>query len=188
VTIGSEDRGQPEFAPPGPPARGRSAVFSIAIALAAVFVVGIGVLGIAAARLMPAALEAKTRSDESICRNNLKQIGLAAIQYADDNHFFPNVPSDPTGRKALELLVPRYFDRSDIFTCPCREDGDFSYEGFPVLIATTDVRSTRPIAWDKNPHPGGRRCVLLANLQVERVDEARFQELLVKAREPESRR
>jgi hypothetical protein len=181
-------QGEPEFAQPvAPPPKGRGALFFIVIILAVLFVLGICMVGVFATLLTPALLKAKMKANETKCGNNLKQLGLAAIQYADDNRYFPNVPSDPTGRKAMELLVPKYCDSSQVFTCPCQEDGDFSYEGFPVLI-TMNVSSSKPIAWDKNPHPDGSRCVVFADCHTQRVDEATFQELLVIAREPQKQR
>ena len=80
-------------------------ILVIAGVLVGVCVVGSGIL---ATLMMPALLKAKMKANETKCSNNLKQIGLAAMQYADDNRFYPLDVSDPSGRKALEMLTPKY--------------------------------------------------------------------------------
>ena len=111
----------------------------------------------------------------------VKQIALAAMTYADANRTFPHDATDPTGRKALEGLVPTYLDQGDLFRCPCDDAGAFSYEGFPVL-RTLNARSDTPIVWDRNAHPDGTRNVVMVDGHTVRVDEATFQQLLQAAR------
>ncbi len=68
------------------------------------------------------------------CSNNLKQIGMAAIQYADDQRFFPYLgppgqlqlqggwKSDTASRIARTLVYYNYNDDPDSFICPSSPD------------------------------------------------------------------
>lgn len=46
----------------------------------------IAIIGVLAGLLLPALKKARQRSHQMACVNNLKQIGLGMIMYADDNH------------------------------------------------------------------------------------------------------
>jgi Sec-independent protein translocase protein TatA len=172
---------------PSAPAPKKSPVVIIVIVLVVLFVVGTCFLGILATLLMPALMKAKNRANEVKCANNLKQIGLAAMQYADDKRFFPHDPSDPTGKKAMELLRRgNYIDNDQVFGCPNDDDpAEISYEGFPVLVELKLSRSDRPLAWDRKPHPGraGRptRIVVFADCHTEQVDEDLMPQILERA-------
>ncbi|MBI3724542.1 hypothetical protein HY251_11395, partial [bacterium] len=64
----------------------------------------------------------------------------------------------------------------DVFRCPCSGD-DFSYEGFPKQM-TSNSGSQLVLAWDKQPHPDGRRNVVTVDGHVSQVDEASFRKWL----------
>jgi prepilin-type N-terminal cleavage/methylation domain-containing protein/prepilin-type processing-associated H-X9-DG protein len=54
----------------------------------------IAIIGILAALLLPALSRAKARAQRTACLNNLKQINLAVLLYAGDNHdLLPSVPN-----------------------------------------------------------------------------------------------
>jgi type II secretory pathway pseudopilin PulG len=72
-----------------PPAKSKAGLI-IGIVLA-LFVGGVVVIGILAALLMPALMKAKQKANRTKCSNNLRQAGLAMIQYADDKRFYPHV-------------------------------------------------------------------------------------------------
>ncbi len=72
------------------------------------------------------------RAIQTKCGNNLKQIGLAAIQYADDKRFFPHIApiksldggwqSDTASRVARALINQGYHDDHEAFVCPSSPD------------------------------------------------------------------
>lgn len=183
------DSAEPEgHVQPEEPKKGRGPLFFVVVIFAVLCVLGVCGMGVLATLMMPALLKAKLRANETRCSNNLKQIAIAAIMYADENRYFPTDPTDPTGRKALESLFPKYLDNAEALTCPCDDDGAFSYDGFPVL-RTTNARSDTPIAWDRKAHPDGTRNVVMVDGHTTRVDEATFQEVLTRARaNPATRR
>lgn len=51
----------------------------------------IAIIGILATLLTPALMKAKEKANRTKCGNNLRQLSLAAIQYADDKRFFPHI-------------------------------------------------------------------------------------------------
>jgi len=66
------------------------------------------------------------------CSNNLKQIGMAALQYADDKRAFPHIgaanaldggiESDTAARCIRSLIHFNYDDNPDGFICPSSRD------------------------------------------------------------------
>lgn len=50
----------------------------------------IAIIGILASLLMPALIGARERALKTECQNNLRQFGLASLQYASDKKFFPH--------------------------------------------------------------------------------------------------
>ena len=160
----------------------KSSLFSVLLVVGALG--GVCVVGSAVA--LPALFRAKLHADESRCVTNLKQIALAAMQYADDNRSFPFDASDPTGRKALEALVPKYLDNPDLLGCPCRGTEGVAYEGF-VARRASNAPGSVPIVWDGRPHVDGSRYVAFADAHVEAMkSEAEFLRVLEVARRPAS--
>lgn len=94
----------------------------------------IGIISILAAILFPVFARARESARRASCASNLKQIGLAATQYASDYDgclpaavMIPGVnPGDPNTRSFVDTLQP-YIKNTQIFVCP-----SFSRPGYAV--------------------------------------------------------
>jgi len=92
----------------------------------------IAIIGILATLLMPALMRAKESANKTKCANNLRQLGLAAIQYGDDKRFLPHVnpirvlDGDISSRDAplsvRSLVWYGYHDNPEAFICPSSDD------------------------------------------------------------------
>jgi hypothetical protein len=174
---------QQGFEDPQQPAKPRGVLFIILVIVAVLF--GICVIGggIMAALMAPALMKAKEKANQTRCQNNMRQIALGALQYADEKRFMPHVPSDPTGAAAIELLFKfNYLDNREVLSCPSAEAPGVDYEGFIVPLKAT-ASSTTMLLWEKKPHVDGKRSIVFVDCNSARVDEGMFQELLAKLKE-----
>jgi len=89
----------------------------------------IAIIGILIGLLMPAISHIRENARRVACSNNLRQISIACMSYADENDdVFPSVwegnwsaytsPKELDGVKSLQLLYPNYVDNARIFSCP----------------------------------------------------------------------
>ena len=116
----------------------------------------IAIIGILATLLMPALMKAKEKANRTKCSNNLRQLGLAAIQYADDKRFFPHngrIADPDTGytsnhsTKVIRALVwYGYHDNPEGFICPSSLD-------LYVPITDNGVKSNMRLWYWANPGP-----------------------------------
>ena len=82
--------------------------------------------------LIPAMRLRRPRANRTKCSNNLRQLGLAAIQYADDKRFFLHVrgraaldggmETSDTPRKVRQLMDLGYHDNPEGWICPSSDD------------------------------------------------------------------
>jgi prepilin-type N-terminal cleavage/methylation domain-containing protein len=111
----------------------------------------IAIIGILATLLMPALMKAKEKANRTKCSNNLRQLGLAAIQYADDKRFFPHflgkTAIDPNFQQAgstkniRALLWFGYHDNPEGWICPS------SYDSFLAVTNNTVKGNMRRWNW-----------------------------------------
>ncbi len=65
----------------------------------------VAIIGILAAMLLPVLIRAKQASYAALCRNNLKQIGIAAAMYQDDNDEFLLISSTTNYETAADAMA-----------------------------------------------------------------------------------
>ena len=112
----------------------------------------IAIIAILAAILFPVFARARENARRSSCQSNLKQIGLALVQYAQD--FDNTTPGSSNGSGiSWPTLVFPYIKSSQVFTCPSGEETPFMPEGLvpnspPRLYvgATGDGDGTVPVS------------------------------------------
>src|SRR5262249_43011197 len=72
----------------------------------------IAIIAILIGLLLPAGQKVREAANRAKCENNLKQIGLAAVQYHDTNNFFPLESSD--GLSSFVYLLP-YLEQQALY-------------------------------------------------------------------------
>src|SRR5262245_52926152 len=80
----------------------------------------IAIIGILASLLLPALANAKARAQQTKCLNDLKQLGLATLMYAQDNEGQVHVDGLPQGVNTwgAMLYTNHYVPNLDVFACP----------------------------------------------------------------------
>ena len=134
--------------------------------------------GICAVMLLPALTKAKAKANQTKCSNNLRQIGLAAVQYADDKRFYVYDASGDISQTLATLEEAGYLENSQALACPEVHSGP-SYEGMTAPYSRS-VRSNVVMAWDVVPHLVNgepHRNVLFADCTVQFVAEEEFEDL-----------
>ncbi len=91
----------------------------------------IAIISILAGMLLPALAAARERGRQTACKNNLHQIGLAIMLYAEETGgFYPyhgplDTDSEPGGHRStdsLALLYPKLIELEETFRCPSSND------------------------------------------------------------------
>jgi prepilin-type N-terminal cleavage/methylation domain-containing protein len=96
----------------------------------------IAIIAILAAMLLPALSKAKETAKRAQCLNNLHEMGLSLILYADENN---GLAARANGPHWWEVLTPNLgsgtnFTRVKVFTCPSYPNPDPRYPGQKQLI------------------------------------------------------
>ncbi len=106
----------------------------------------IAIIGILASLLLPALGRAKAEANNTVCVNNLRQLGIATRLYTEDNNsrlpsaeILPTDPIDP--QKPLPRICDvlasyvgqaagtNHTNSATVFKCPSDKVGDFAAEG-----------------------------------------------------------
>jgi prepilin-type N-terminal cleavage/methylation domain-containing protein/prepilin-type processing-associated H-X9-DG protein len=89
----------------------------------------IAIIAILAAILFPVFAQARAKARQAACMSNLKQIGLAIIQYSSDNDgVIPpaEIVYDTATTISWPTLIFPYVKNQDVFVCPSGQEDDFS--------------------------------------------------------------
>lgn len=76
----------------------------------------VAIIALLAAILFPVFSRARENARRTSCLSNLKQIGLATIQYAQD--YDERLPTRASGNLDLHLKIQPYAKSRQVFTCP----------------------------------------------------------------------
>ena len=148
-----------------------------AIVGAIIFIGGnVVALPITAAILFPVFARARENARRASCQSNLKQIGLATVQFANANtEHYPKGTTFSQWAPQLE----KYLGSKSVFHCPSDNGAGASYQLNPHLsgvgLETIGDVSSTPLMWDKDGinHLDGRD-VLFADGHVKWFREQQF--------------
>jgi prepilin-type N-terminal cleavage/methylation domain-containing protein/prepilin-type processing-associated H-X9-DG protein len=96
----------------------------------------IAIIAILAGLLLPALARAKTQAHATLCRNNLKEIGLAVVLYADDNRdqmpyaWWYNAAYDSADSNNFQTLIIPYVGKSRFSSSTNTDSSDFAKNVF----------------------------------------------------------
>ncbi|MCC7494190.1 MAG: DUF1559 domain-containing protein [Fimbriimonadaceae bacterium] len=108
-------------------ARGRRAFTLIEL------LVVIAIIAILAAILFPVFAKAREKARQSSCSSNLKQLGIAVMQYVQDyDEMYPRTwygPAAYPGSQNWNTVIAPYIKNTQVFQCPSAHTGCMSDPG-----------------------------------------------------------
>lgn len=88
----------------------------------------ITIISILAAILMPSLEKAREKGRQAVCMNNLKQVGVAILLYAQDYNGWGPPPNTSEPKYWSEILIENnYASKSKIFVCPSFGKWSYTY-------------------------------------------------------------
>jgi prepilin-type processing-associated H-X9-DG protein len=90
-----------------------------------------------AALLLPALAKAKQKASSIQCMNNIKQLNLGLIMYANDNNDL-----FPSGAKWCDLIMP-YEQASQAFVCPQGKPGQRCHYAFNAKLVGRELKDVQ---------------------------------------------
>jgi prepilin-type processing-associated H-X9-DG protein len=143
-------------------------------------IASVGAMSVMAGMLMPAVAKARAEAKKACCINNLRQIGIASVQYfdsiGDHRHYPPSLKA---------LFDDEVIMEPAVFVCPDDETPDEGWHcSYDSIFDMTDEKLTGPLradlmmAWDNEPRHGEGRCVVFVDGHAKYLKEAEFQRRL----------
>ena len=114
----------------------------------------IAVVGVLAGLLLPALAQAKEKGRQIVCLNNLKQIGLGALLYAEDDSKGNLSASVFDGDDNFNWLYPAYISSIKSFTCPSTQNTIPTNMGRHAITGDLGLRYLFQTASGKNGKAG----------------------------------
>jgi prepilin-type processing-associated H-X9-DG protein len=154
-----------------PPPKKKSSALPWVLGCGAVGCLGLMVFGVLLGLMLPAVQRVRESARRASCKSNLRQIGLAAHMWADDND--EKFPPD------LKSLYPDYVDNAKIYSCPSSRSTYRDFESGNVTARSSSYAylpgravvfpGTFVLAYDKSAdnHNGGGFNVLYCDAHVE---------------------
>ena len=106
------------------------------------------------------------------CKNDLKQIGVYFALFESKNRHYPGSIEELKGPTMINGTGEK------ILVCPFDTSGDACSYEYLHPVRGDDEPYDSIMAYDRHPHPDGRRCVLHYQGRVDEVADADFQKLL----------
>jgi len=78
----------------------------------------IAIIAILAALLFPALQRAKFASKNTVCKNNLRQLGIALTLYVGEANAYPYTVDANVSKTWFHFLAPYYHNSSNVMMCP----------------------------------------------------------------------
>ncbi len=131
------------------------------------------IIALLAALLFPVFAHARGKGYQTACASNLKQIGLAAAEYSQDNeglmfpalgHAYDNGTIVTWGGCKVERPTPRfdtacgrlsaYVKNKSLWNCPAAPNAEFTY-GLNIAYARTEIAQKHPVSVAQIGDPAG---------------------------------
>lgn len=121
-----------------------------------------------AAILFPVFAQAKVAAQETSTLSNLKQIGLAAIMYSID---YDDVLPYVQGTDQFRQVTSPYYKDDSIWKSANPNGGGFRFAMnlAGVSVESVERPSEAPLAYEANPWPDGKRCVVFVDGHAKRM-------------------
>jgi prepilin-type processing-associated H-X9-DG protein len=129
---------------------GRLKGIGFAVTGLAVPIVALPFVAISLGIMLPAPARARSLGQRAVCMSNLKQLGVAAIMYADNNK-----RQYPPADKWCDLLEPYYKNNSNVLICPATIKSKWGYS--KTNIYTIDPNAKHQCSYAINPN-AKRNC------------------------------